>query len=293
VQAALRSDAEAGLLPAFLCLTIGTTSSTAIDDVAAIAAWVSKEFPSVWIHIDAAYAGSFAALPSHRPLFAGVELVDSLSFNPHKSLLVAFDCTCFFVRHRRALLRALSFSSDPAYLRNAATASGSVIDLKDWQLPFGRRFRSLKLWFTLRSFGARGVRRHLSSAIANATRFKEHIAATNGRYRLVCEPAHFGLVCFQLVHPAEEDCCPADKGFCAGTPAATLEQRNELNELLKERATASGSIFFVTTVLSGESVCRLACNGEVQHGLTDIDRAWAVIEQHRQAIWAERGWTKQ
>jgi glutamate/tyrosine decarboxylase-like PLP-dependent enzyme len=181
-----------------------------------------------------------------------------------------------------------------------------VIDLKDWQLPFGRRFRSLKLWFTLRSFGAAGVRRHLQSALDNAARFKQHIRASNGRYRLVAEPTHFALVCFQLVHPAEQDACPEDRAvFLAAASASNtsaaaassepslLQQRNELNESLKESVSSSGGLFFITTQLSGESVCRLACNGEVQHGLDDVDHAWNVIEQHRKMLWAKHGWTAQ
>lgn len=130
VKAAMEADEAAGLQPFFICLTIGSTSSTAIDDVRVIADWVRRRFPKVFIHIDAAYAGSFSMLDTHRHLFSGVELVDSFSFNPHKSLLVAFDCSLFYVKTRRHLLAALSLANDGAYLRNEATESGKVLDLK-------------------------------------------------------------------------------------------------------------------------------------------------------------------
>ncbi len=280
VQEAFAADIAAGLLPMHLTLTIGTTSSTAVDDVAGIAAWVRANHPSVWLHVDAAYAGSFAALPSHAHLFRGLEYVDSFSFNPHKSLLVAFDCCCLFVRARAPLLQALSLASDEAYLRNAHSAAGRVLDLKDWQLPFGRRFRSLKLWFTLRSYGVEGVRAHLQSAIDNAQRFKQHIERSNGRFQVVCEPLHFGLMCFQLVLPAQLQ------------PPASLARRNELNERLKEACNDSGKLFFITSQLEGETILRLACNGESQHSLQDVDEAWVVIEQQAQLLFEEEGWVR-
>ena len=280
VQDAMRADRAAGLLPFFICLTIGTTSSTAIDAVSDIAEWVRAEFPSVFIHVDSAYAGAFAALPSLRArgLFAGLQWVDSFSFNPHKSMLVAFDCSCFFVRARRHLLAALSLANDGEYLRNAATDSGKVLDLKDWQLPFGRRFRSLKLWFVLRSYGAKGVRAHLQTAIDHAERFKAHIRSSpGGRFKLVCEPLHFGLVCFVAVAPASAGPLP-------------LPQRNALNERIKEDCNATGQVFFITTQLAGETIMRLACNGEAQHNFTDVEAVWKLIQQQTDKLWQEKGW---
>jgi aromatic-L-amino-acid decarboxylase len=276
VQEALRADTAKGLIPFFICLTIGSTSSTAIDDVPAISAWIRSEFPSVFVHIDSAYAGSFAMLPEKRALFSGVEGADSFSFNPHKSMLVAFDCSCFFVRQRKYLLQALSLTNDGAYLRNVHSDSGAVVDLKDWQLPFGRRFRSIKLWFTLRSYGAVGVRRHLRSAIENAQRFREHIASSGGRFVTVCEPLHFGLMCFVLVPPEKA--------------SLTLEAINALNERLKEDCNNTGAIFFISTVLAGRTVLRLSCNGESQQSIHDVDAAWAVILEQTEKIWKEQGW---
>ena len=281
VQEAMAADVAAGLIPFFICVTIGTTSSTAIDQVESIAGWVSMQHPQCFLHIDAAYAGSFAALPELRPLFSGLRLVDSFSFNPHKSMAVAFDCSCFFVRQRVHLLKALSLANDGEYLRNAATDSGKVLDLKDWQLPFGRRFRSLKLWFTLRSYGAKGIRAHLRTAIEHARRFKQKIQADPKRWALVREPTHFGLVCFEAKVPA-----------AAAPDAHTQSARNIYNEAIKERANATGEIFFISTMIGGVTFLRLACNGESQQNMRDVDEAWECIERVRAQIWKEKGWDK-
>jgi aromatic-L-amino-acid decarboxylase len=136
----------------------------ALDPLGPIAAACTEQ--QVWLHVDAAMAGSAAICPEFRDLQAGLEGADSYCFNPHKWLLTNFDCTCFYVRDRAALIKAMSIQ--PEYLRNAATDAGGVIDYRDWQIPLGRRFRALKLWFVLRSYGAEAlramVRRHVQDA---------------------------------------------------------------------------------------------------------------------------------
>jgi aromatic-L-amino-acid decarboxylase len=144
--------------------TVGTTSTGAVDPVKQIAEVCRKH--GVWLHVDAAMAGNAAICPEFRHIHEGLAQADSYCFNPHKWLLTNFDCDCFYVQDRASLINALSVL--PEYLRNAATESGSVIDYRDWQIPLGRRFRALKLWFVLRSYGAERlremIRRHVDAA---------------------------------------------------------------------------------------------------------------------------------
>lgn len=157
----VREDRAAGRTPFFCCATIGTTGTGTIDPVPAIAGVAADE--DLWLHVDAAWAGPAGLCPELRHLFVGVDRADSYCFNPHKWMLVNFDCDCFWVRDRRALVAALSIL--PEYLRNEATASGRVWDYRDWHVPLGRRFRALKLWWTIRWYGAAGLRAHVREGV--------------------------------------------------------------------------------------------------------------------------------
>src|SRR2546427_356881 len=141
LERASAADRRAGRTPCFVCATVGTTASTAIDPVPAIAELCRRY--GVWLHVDAAHAGSAALCPELRWIHAGVEHADSYCFNPHKWMLTNFDCDCFYVADRAALIS--TFSVTPEYLRNPATESGTVFDYRDWHVPLGRRFRALKL----------------------------------------------------------------------------------------------------------------------------------------------------
>jgi hypothetical protein len=152
LQGAIARDRAAGRQPFFVAATVGTTSSTAMDPVPAMGTIARRE--DLWLHVDAAHAGAAAVCPEFRPLQAGLEHADSYCFNPHKWLLTNFDCDCFWVADRGALVRSLSVL--PEYLRNRATESGAVLDYRDWQVPLGRRFRALKLWFVIRHYGVEG-----------------------------------------------------------------------------------------------------------------------------------------
>ena len=142
----LASDAAAGASPCLVAATSGSTSSMAFDPLRPMAEICRRH--NAWLHVDAAMAGSAAICPEHRGFLDGLELADSYCFNPHKWLLTNFDCDCFYVGDRAALIEALSVL--PEYLRNEASDSKAVIDYRDWQVPLGRRFRALKLWFVLR-----------------------------------------------------------------------------------------------------------------------------------------------
>jgi aromatic-L-amino-acid/L-tryptophan decarboxylase len=145
----IEQDLRAGMIPSFICATIGTTSSNAIDPLPLIGQIARAN--GIWLHVDAAMAGNAALCPEFRYIHAGLELADSYTFNPHKWMFTNFDCNCFYVADRQALVQALSVL--PEYLRNPATESGAVIDYRDWQIPLGRRFRALKLWFVIRYYG--------------------------------------------------------------------------------------------------------------------------------------------
>ncbi|HLO42548.1 MAG TPA: pyridoxal-dependent decarboxylase, partial [Phycisphaerales bacterium] len=189
-------DILSGDRPFFVCASVGTTSSTAVDRVDAIAAVINKvRIPAIvgkpWLHVDAAHAGAACICPEHRWMLAGIEHADSVCFNPHKWLLTNFDCDCFWTRDHRAIVDAMSVT--PEYLRNAATESGRVVDFRDWQVPLGRRFRSLKLWMVIRHYGLEGLRAYIREHVGFAQLF-ESLVNGDGRFE-TCAPRTLNLVC--------------------------------------------------------------------------------------------------
>ena len=170
----IESDKANGLLPCFVCATVGTTSSNALDPLRDIGGICAQE--GIWLHVDAAMSGTAALCPEFRYILDGIELADSFCFNPHKWMFTNFDCDCFYVADRTALIN--TFSVLPEYLRNKETDAGTVIDYRDWHVQLGRRFRSLKLWFVIRHYGVEGlqfhVRRHVELAQEFAAWVKEH-----------------------------------------------------------------------------------------------------------------------
>jgi aromatic-L-amino-acid decarboxylase len=193
LQAAIAEDRAAGRVPCFAAATIGTTATNAMDPLPAIGEICRAA--GVWLHVDAAMSGSAAICPEYRYLLAGLDLADSFCVNPHKWLLTNFDCDAFWVRDKASLINALSLHPD--YLHNAASDSGAVIDYRDWQIPLGRRFRALKLWFVLRTYGAEALRAMVRRHVAAAQWF----AAMVDKSELfeLAAPAPLNLVCFRHV----------------------------------------------------------------------------------------------
>ncbi len=189
----INDDISAGLVPTFVCGSVGTTATTAVDPVRAIGEIAAQH--SLWFHVDAAYAGSAMICEEFRHYQDGLELVDSYTFNPHKWLATNFDCSVFWVADRRPLIETLSVSAP--YLANAASDTGEVIDYRDWQVPLGRRFRALKLWWVLRCFGAEGLRERIRANVRQARTLADWIA-TQPQLTLIA-PTPFALVCFAHV----------------------------------------------------------------------------------------------
>ncbi len=240
---ALAADQRAGLLPTMVAATVGTTSSTAIDPVAALADVAGPV--GCWVHVDAALAGTAAVCPEHRWIHDGVEAADSYCFNPHKWMFTNFDCDAFYVADRDALVRALSVT--PEYLRNAATSSGAVIDYRDWQIPLGRRFRALKLWFVIRHYGAEGLRHHVREHLRLAQRFAERVRAHDD-FELAA-PVPLNLVCFRHV------------------------RGDDFNAELVERCNAGGALFLTHTRLDGRYTIRCSI-GQTRTEQRHVDAAW-------------------
>ena len=186
---ALEADRSANIRPACVVASIGTTSSTAIDPLRPIAELCRRS--GAWLHVDAAYAGAAAIVPELRSSFDGMEAADSIVFNPHKWLLTNFDCTAYFVRDPSALLS--TFQATPEYLRTAYDAD--VVNFRDWGIQLGRRFRALKLWFVIRSYGVEGLRAIIRRHVALARELAGWIEA-DPAFELMA-PVPFGLVCFR------------------------------------------------------------------------------------------------
>ncbi|HSS95658.1 MAG TPA: pyridoxal-dependent decarboxylase [Terriglobales bacterium] len=242
----IAEDRERGLVPFFVCGTVGTTSSNAIDPIRAIGKICRKE--NLWLHVDAAMSGTAALCPEFRHIHDGMELVDSYGFNPHKWMFTNFDCDCFYVADRKSLIQALSVL--PEYLRNKATESGAVIDYRDWQVQLGRRFRALKLWFVIRHYGVEGLQFHIRQHVALAQQFAGWIKADK-RFQLSA-PVPLNLVCFR--HTGGD----------------------EINQALMDRLNRSGELYLTHTRLNGKLTLRL-CIGQANTQARHVERAWEKI----------------
>lgn len=246
LAAAMQADIAAGRRPFFVCATAGTTSSLAFDPLRAIGEICRRH--SAWLHVDAAMAGTAAICPEFRAMHDGLELADSYCFNPHKWMFTNFDCSCFFVADRRPLIGALSIM--PEYLKNQATQSGEVIDYRDWQVPLGRRFRALKLWFVLRWFGIEGIQERVRRHVALACELAGWIAA-DARFELAA-PVRLNLVCFRR------------------------RGGDEATQRLLDRVNASGKLLISHTRLDGRLTLRF-CVGQTNTEREHVERAWQEI----------------
>jgi aromatic-L-amino-acid decarboxylase len=249
----IAQDKSAGLVPCFVCATVGTTSSNAIDSVSEIARMCREH--NIWLHVDAAMSGTAALCPEFRHIHAGIDRADSYCFNPHKWMFTNFDCDVFYVADRKALIQTLSVL--PEYLRNQATESGAVIDYRDWHIPLGRRFRALKLWFVLRHYGIEGLQHHIREHVALAQEFADWVR-NDDRFE-VAAPVPLNLVCFRLK---------------AGDAA---------NQSLMERLNRSGDLYLTHTKLNDRFTLRMSIGGtntERRH----VESAWKRIQEEADGV---------
>ncbi len=247
-DAAIETDVAKGLIPVAVVSAVGTTGTTAVDPVRAIGEIARAH--GLWHHVDAAYAGTAMTCPEFRHYQDGLELADSYTFNPHKWMFTNFDCSLFYVADRRPLIEALSIV--PPYLRNEASESGQVIDYRDWHVPLGRRFRALKLWFVLRSYGAEGIRHHVREHVALATTLGERIDSHPELERIA--PIPFGLVSFRHV----------------GGDEATDALASAIND--------SGWAYVTPSTIDGRRFIRVSI-GQTHTTAEHVDRLWGLIEE--------------
>ena len=257
LRRAIEQDITDGLTPAFVCATVGTTSSTALDPLTEIGR-ICSEF-GIWLHVDAAMAGSAAICPEYRFIQEGLEHAQSYCFNPHKFLLTNFDCSCFYVSDKDALIDSLSIT--PEYLKTKASESNSVFDYRDWQIPLGRRFRSLKLWSVIRYYGTKGMQAHIRQHMESAKALTEKINKDD-RFELMA-PTVLNLVCFRY------------KGS------------DDFNETLVQRLNDSGKLYLIHTKLNNKYTLRFSI-GQTKTTWDHVIKAWELILQETEVLEKEK-----
>jgi len=251
IEAAVAADIAAGFQPACVVATLGTTSSSAVDPLRAVGEIASGR--GLWLHVDAAYAGTAALCPENRSILDGAEFADSFVFNPHKWMLTNFDCSAYFVKDPGALVR--SFEIRPEYLKTGADPF--VKNYRDWGIQLGRRFRALKLWFVIRAYGVEGLRALVREHQRLARLFKGWVEAAPD-FELLA-PVPFGLVCFRWNDGRRNE-----------------EALNAANAALLERINASGKVFLTHTVLGGKFTLRMVI-GQRTTEERHVRTAWDVI----------------
>jgi aromatic-L-amino-acid decarboxylase len=240
----IEADLAAGLKPCFVAATIGTTSTTSVDPVPAIADICERY--GLWLHVDAAYAGSAAVAPEFAWAFAGCERADSMVTNPHKWLNVPMDCSVFYTRRPDILRRAFSLSRE--YLQTVSDPR--AVDLMDYGVPLGRRFRALKLWMVMRSYGHNGLAAMIREHVRLARCFAAMVEA-DARFEIAA-PVHFSVVNFRF------------KGC------------DDENRRILARVNADGGVFLSSTVLNGKFTLHLAV-GNYRTSEKHIERAWELV----------------
>lgn len=253
LRRAVEEDLEAGVRPLGVVATLGTTSTTSVDPVAAIGE-IAREF-DLWLHVDAAYGGPAAAVPEFRPLFTGWEEADSIVVNPHKWLFTPIDCSVLYVRDPQRLRKA--FSLTPEYL--TTTEDGVARNLMDYGVSLGRRFRSLKLWFVIRYFGAEGIRDRIRQHVEMAREVAAWVDAAPDWERVA--PVPFSTVVLRF---APEGSSEAD--------------RDRMNRAIMDQVNESGEVFLSHTVLDGRVCLRIAV-GNLRTRWEHLERCWELLEE--------------
>ncbi|KAM0892002.1 hypothetical protein ACQ4PT_026032 [Festuca glaucescens] len=264
LEAAMQADVDAGLVPLFLCATVGTTQTTAVDPLRGLCAVAATH--GLWVHVDAAYAGSALVCPEFCHVVDGVEAVDSFSMNAHKWLLVNNDCCAMWVKKPAVLVAALGTEQE-YILRNAAAEGHDVVDYKDWTMTLTRRFRALKMWLVLRCYGVEGLRGHIRSHVRMAAAFEE-LVRDDARFEVVTD-RHFALVCFRLLSTER---------------LGGEKKANELNRRLLEKVNAATLGPYMSAANAG-GIYMLRC--AVGSTLTEerhVREAWKVVQEQATSL---------
>ena len=252
-------DKKKGLIPVCLIATIGTTGSTAIDPINKLAEICEKY--NIWLHIDAAFAGTALILPEYQHLIKGIEKADSFVFNPHKWLFTNFDCSAYFVKNKDLLIK--TFEILPEYLK---TSTDKIVnDYCDWGIQLGRRFRALKLWFVLRNFGVNAIREKLRLHLSLAEEFKK-LVLEDKEFELLIEP-DFNVICYRFVPIGYSD----------------EEKINSLNAKLLEEINKTGKIFISHTKLDNKYALRMVI-AQTNVSKTHVDKAWKLIKKQSKLV---------
>ena len=253
LREAIQSDIDKGFKPTAVVATIGTTGSTAIDPLKQIGE-ICSEY-NIWLHVDAALAGTALILPEYRWMIEGIEYADTFVFNPHKWMFTNFDCSAYFIKDPEALVR--TFEILPEYLK---TQAEGVKNFRDWGLQLGRRFRALKLWFVIRNFGVEGLRTKIKFHIDLADSLRQKIEKTSD-FELLA-PVPLNTVCFRYNPSAIDD----------------EEELNQLNEDLMHRVNGTGKLYMTHTKLDGKFTLRLV-TGQSYVQERHVNRAWTIIHE--------------
>ncbi|KAL2341511.1 hypothetical protein Fmac_009451 [Flemingia macrophylla] len=271
---AVRTDVRKGLVPCYVCVTVGTTSTTAIDPLGPLCK-VAKEY-AIWVHVDAAYAGSVCICPEFRHLIDGVEGANSFSLNAHKWFLTNLDCCCLWVKDPTSLIKSLSTHS--VYLENSASDSKQVVDYKDWQITLSRRFRALKVWLVFRSYGVANLRSFLRSHVEMAKAFEE-LVKQDKRFEIFV-PRNFALVCFRLIPSAV---AKIGNGRVQNGHIKAEDVANEINRKLLDSINGSGTVYMTHAIVGGVYVIRCAIGASLTEK-KHVIKAWKVVQERTDAI---------
>lgn len=258
LEKALLSDLENGFLPVAVIAAVGTTGTLGIDPIEELGKICKKH--KVWLHVDAAYAGTAMLLPEYQWMIEGVELADSYVFNPHKWMFTNFDCTAYYVKDKEALLK--TFEILPEYLKTKT--EGKVNNYRDWGIPLGRRFRALKLWFVMRNFGIEGIQTTLRGHM-KMTNSLSQIIEKHQEYELIV-PTTLNTICFRYYNPQLTD-----------------EELDRFNEQLIHQINNSGEAYLTHTKFNGKYTIRLVI-GQTYVTQKNVDKTWSIILKNAEEI---------
>lgn len=262
-----------GLEPFYLTTTLGTTNTCSVDDFGSIAAVIAKQAPpnvpgEIWVHVDAAYAGAALVCPEYQHLTTFFDQFHSFDMNMHKWLLTNFDASCLFVRKRKDLIDALSIS--PTYLRNEFSESGLVTDYRDWQIPLGRRFRSLKIWFVLRTYGVKGLQEHIRKHVKLGEVFAGLLQTRNDLFEIITGPS-YALTVFSIVPKV----------------GGKLEQ-DKITKDVYELVNKRGEIYITSTVVGGTYAIRVVSANPMAEE-KNIRKAFQILVETAEEVRGGKG----